>query len=61
MAINLGQLILFVRGLHLSSLHGDIDFDKQIIIRPKDNNTYDPNDVKITNGEGVFVSRIAIQ
>ena len=57
----LRESTLFVRGLHLSPLGGKIEFDDRLMITTEDNNPYDPNAVKITNREGVFVGHIAIQ
>ena len=57
MDIHLGELTLFMRGLHLSPLWGDIEFVEQLTITPEYNNPYDPNAnaAKITNREGAFV------
>ena len=57
--IHLGESTIFVRGLHLSPLCSDTDFEEKLAITP-DNNPYDPNDIKIMNGEGIFVGHIAI-
>ena len=59
MDIHLRESTLFVRGFHISPLCGNIEFDDQLTIIPKDNNPDDHNVVKITNKKGVLVARVA--
>ena len=61
MDIHLRELTLFVRGFHISPLCGDIEFDDQLTITPKDNNPHDHNVVKITDKNGVLVAHVACE
>ena len=61
MDIHLRESTLFVRGFHISPLCGNIEFDNQLTITPKDNNPHDHNVVKITNKEGILIAQIACE
>ena len=62
MDFHLGESPLFVRGFHLSLLqHGSIKPAEQLSITPEDNNSFNPNAVKISNIDRVFVGHIAIE
>ena len=62
MKIHLGESSLFFRGFHFSPLqHGSIKPAGQLLITLEDDNPFDLNTDKISNGGGVFVGHVAIE
>ncbi len=55
----LGTTNLFVRGLHVSSIKGQIEFREELVLELEDGNVHDSNAIKVSNSHGVFIGHVA--